>query len=83
MTSRRAVDRVKRDPEPRIRRFLFGAAEIVRDRVAEGHEGGARFPVSARLRYPGVDGGIVWDSDPADEYLEMKHKAASLVRCMG
>jgi para-aminobenzoate synthetase component 1 len=30
----------------------------------------------------GVGGGIVWDSDPADEYLETAHKAASLIRCL-
>lgn len=92
MTSRRVLDRVKRGPKPRIRLFLFGAAEIVRDRVAEGDGGGARIHVSARHRHPGVDAphprfsirrGIAWDSDPADEYLETKHKAASLVRCMG
>jgi para-aminobenzoate synthetase component 1 len=33
------------------------------------------------LRF-GVGGGIVWDSDPADEYLETEHKAASLIRCL-
>jgi para-aminobenzoate synthetase component 1 len=31
----------------------------------------------------GVGGGIVWDSDPADEHLETQHKAASLIRCLG
>lgn len=31
----------------------------------------------------GVGGGVVWDSDPTDEYLETQHKAASLVRCLG
>lgn len=30
----------------------------------------------------GVGGGVVWDSDPTDEYLETEHKAASLVRCL-
>lgn len=30
----------------------------------------------------GVGGGIVWDSDPADEYLETEHKAASLIHCL-
>jgi para-aminobenzoate synthetase component 1 len=30
----------------------------------------------------GVGGGVVWDSDPADEYLETEHKAASLIRCL-
>ncbi|MGA3056538.1 MAG: anthranilate synthase component I family protein [Candidatus Limnocylindrales bacterium] len=30
----------------------------------------------------GVGGGIVWDSDPADEYLETGYKAASLIRCL-
>lgn len=33
------------------------------------------------LRF-GVGGGIVWDSDPADEYLETQHKAASLIGCL-
>ena len=33
------------------------------------------------LRF-GVGGGIVWDSDPADEYLETRHKAASLIGCL-
>jgi para-aminobenzoate synthetase component 1 len=33
------------------------------------------------LRF-GVGGGIVWDSDPADEYLETEHKAASLIGCL-
>jgi para-aminobenzoate synthetase component 1 len=37
---------------------------------------------AAELRL-GVGGGIVWDSDPADEYLETEYKAASLVRCLG
>jgi para-aminobenzoate synthetase component 1 len=30
----------------------------------------------------GVGGGIVWDSDPADEYRETEYKAASLIRCL-
>ena len=34
------------------------------------------------LRF-GVGGGVVWDSDPADEYAETQHKAASLTRCLG
>jgi para-aminobenzoate synthetase component 1 len=34
------------------------------------------------LRF-GVGGGVVWDSDPADEYAETQHKAASLIRCLG
>jgi len=29
-----------------------------------------------------VGGGIVWDSDPREEYLETVHKGASLVRCL-
>jgi para-aminobenzoate synthetase component 1 len=33
------------------------------------------------LRF-GVGGGIVWDSEPQDEYLETVHKGASLVRCL-
>jgi para-aminobenzoate synthetase component 1 len=34
------------------------------------------------LRF-GVGGGVVWDSDPADEFAETQHKAASLVECLG
>ena len=30
----------------------------------------------------GVGGGVVWDSDPAEEYLETVHKGRSLVRCL-
>jgi len=30
----------------------------------------------------GVGGGIVWDSEPDDEYRETVHKGASLVRCL-
>jgi anthranilate/para-aminobenzoate synthase component I len=45
---------------------------VIRTAWADSHE----------LRF-GVGGGIVWDSDPADEYLETQHKAASLVRCLG
>ena len=45
---------------------------VIRTAWADDHE----------LRF-GVGGGIVWDSDPADEYLETQHKAASLVRCLG
>jgi anthranilate/para-aminobenzoate synthase component I len=30
----------------------------------------------------GVGGGIVWDSQPHDEYLETLHKGASLLRCL-
>jgi para-aminobenzoate synthetase component I len=30
----------------------------------------------------GVGGGIVWDSEPRDEYLETVHKGGSLVRCL-
>jgi para-aminobenzoate synthetase component 1 len=45
---------------------------VIRTAWADVHE----------LRF-GVGGGIVWDSDPADEYLETQHKAASLVRCLG
>lgn len=30
----------------------------------------------------GVGGGIVWDSDPADEYLETQYKAASIIGCL-
>jgi para-aminobenzoate synthetase component 1 len=33
------------------------------------------------LRF-GVGGGIVWDSEPQDEYLETVHKGASLVQCL-
>jgi para-aminobenzoate synthetase component 1 len=33
------------------------------------------------LRF-GVGGGIVWDSDPRDEYEETVHKGASIVRCL-
>lgn len=33
------------------------------------------------LRF-GVGGGIVWDSDPWDEYEETVHKGASIVRCL-
>jgi para-aminobenzoate synthetase component 1 len=31
----------------------------------------------------GVGGGVVWDSDPDDEYRETQHKAASVVHCLG
>jgi para-aminobenzoate synthetase component 1 len=30
----------------------------------------------------GVGGGVVWDSDPAEEYQETLHKGSSLVRCL-
>jgi len=30
----------------------------------------------------GVGGGIVWDSEPQDEYMETIHKGESLVRCL-
>jgi len=30
----------------------------------------------------GVGGGIVWDSEPGEEYRETVHKGASLVRCL-
>ena len=30
----------------------------------------------------GVGGGVVWDSDPEDEYQETVHKGRSLVRCL-
>jgi para-aminobenzoate synthetase component 1 len=30
----------------------------------------------------GVGGGVVWDSDPAEEYLETVHKGRSLVQCL-
>jgi len=30
----------------------------------------------------GVGGGIVWDSEPMDEYLETVHKGASLTHCL-
>ena len=32
--------------------------------------------------YFGVGGGIVWDSDPHDEYLETVHKGRSIVQCL-
>jgi len=34
-----------------------------------------------RLRF-GVGGAVVWDSDPAAEYLETLHKARSIVACL-
>jgi anthranilate/para-aminobenzoate synthase component I len=34
-----------------------------------------------RLRF-GVGGAVVWDSDPAGEYLETIHKARSIVACL-
>jgi para-aminobenzoate synthetase component 1 len=30
----------------------------------------------------GVGGGVVWDSDPLEEYRETVHKGSSLVRCL-
>lgn len=30
----------------------------------------------------GVGGGVVWDSDPRDEYLETVHKGRSIVQCL-
>ena len=30
----------------------------------------------------GVGGGVVWDSDPAAEYMETVHKGSSIVRCL-
>ncbi len=30
----------------------------------------------------GVGGGVVWDSDPHDEYLETVHKGRSIVQCL-
>jgi len=36
---------------------------------------------ATELRF-GVGGGIVWDSGPADEFLETVHKGASLVGCL-
>jgi anthranilate/para-aminobenzoate synthase component I len=30
----------------------------------------------------GVGGGVVWDSDPQDEYLETIHKGRSIVQCL-
>lgn len=32
--------------------------------------------------YFGVGGGVVWDSDPAEEYLETVHKGRSIVACL-
>lgn len=37
--------------------------------------------VAGELRF-GVGGGVVWDSDPAAEYLETVHKGRSLVACL-
>lgn len=45
---------------------------VIRTAWADAHE----------LRF-GVGGGVVWDSNPAEEYVETQHKAASLVRCLG
>lgn len=30
----------------------------------------------------GVGGGVVWDSDPQDEYLETVHKGRSIIQCL-
>ena len=30
----------------------------------------------------GVGGGVVWDSDPLEEYEETLHKGRSLVQCL-
>jgi para-aminobenzoate synthetase component 1 len=54
-------------PSDRQLRFLH----VIRTAWADARE----------LRF-GVGGGIVWDSDPADEYLETQHKAASLIGCL-
>ena len=32
--------------------------------------------------YFGVGGGVVWDSDPREEYLETVHKGRSIVQCL-
>ncbi len=32
--------------------------------------------------YFGVGGGIIWDSEPLDEYLETVHKGSSIVKCL-
>jgi len=37
---------------------------------------------SGRELFFGVGGGIVWDSDPHDEYLETVHKGRSIVQCL-
>jgi para-aminobenzoate synthetase component 1 len=30
----------------------------------------------------GVGGGVVWDSDPREEYQETAHKGSSIIRCL-
>ena len=42
---------------------------------------GLNLAISSLLRL-GLGGGITWDSDPEQEYLETVHKGATLVRCL-
>jgi len=73
-----------RELEPEPRRIYTGAlgwcradlgqAELALTiRTAWAHGGELRF---------GVGGGVVWDSDPREEYEETLHKGRSLVRCL-
>lgn len=70
--------------EPEPRRIYTGALGWCRADLQQ-----AEFAIAIRtawawgdqLRF-GVGGGIVWDSEPAEEYEETRHKGRSLVRCL-
>ncbi len=73
-----------RELEPEPRRIYTGALGWCRADLQQ-----AEFAIAIRtawawggeLRF-GVGGGIVWDSDPREEYEETQHKGRSLVRCL-
>ena len=73
-----------RDLESEPRRIYTGALGWCRADMLQ-----AEFAIAIRtawawgdeLRF-GVGGGIVWDSDPREEYEETLHKGRSLVRCL-
>lgn len=73
-----------RELEPEPRRIYTGALGWCRSDLRQ-----AEFAIAIRtawawdgeLRF-GVGGGIVWDSDPHEEYEETLHKGRSLVRCL-
>ncbi len=70
--------------EPEPRRIYTGALGWCRSDLRQ-----AEFAIAIRtawtwgseLRF-GVGGGIVWDSEPREEYEETLHKGRSLVRCL-
>jgi para-aminobenzoate synthetase component 1 len=73
-----------RELEPAARRIYCGALGWMTHDLAEGEWAlpiRTAWAAEGLLRF-GVGGGVVWDSDPLDEYEETLHKGRSLVQCL-